>query len=54
MSDAVQKRRGLEPRVLYLLNRWLFQLLPSVIDVRDAFTDIQYFGYTSRVVQNPW
>jgi len=49
-SDAVQKRRGVEPRVLYLLDRWFFQLLPSVIDLRDAFVDVQHSGYASWIV----
>jgi len=38
--DAVQKRHGVEPRVLYLLDRWCFQLLRSVIDVCDAFINV--------------
>ena len=52
-SHAAQKKRGPKPRVLYLLNRWLFQLFPSIVDVHGAFVDVQHSGYTSRVVGNP-
>jgi len=38
---------------MYLLARWLFQLLPSVVDVRDAFVNVQHSGYASRVVGDP-
>jgi len=53
MSNAVQKRHRVKPPVLYLLDRWIFLLLPSIVDVRDVFVDIQYSGYTSRVVRDP-
>jgi len=42
-----------EPRILYLLSRLLFQLPLSIVDVRDAFVDIQHSGYVSRVVGGP-
>ena len=48
MSDATQKRRGLEPRVLYLLDKWLF-----VIDAHVFSVDVQRSGYVVRVVGNP-
>ena len=41
MSHVAQKKHGPEPRVLYLLNIWFFQLLLSVVDVCDTFVDIQ-------------
>ena len=43
----------LEPRVLYLLDRWLFQLLVPVVDARVISVDIQRSGYAVQVVGNP-
>ena len=52
-SRAAQKKREPKPRVLYLLNRWLFQLFSSVVDVRDAFVDVQYFVTLHRLLGTP-
>ena len=52
-SRVAQKKRGLKPRVLYMLNRWLFQHFPSVVDVCGAFVDVQHSSYASRVVGDP-
>ena len=52
-SDVVQKRCRLEPRVLYLLDGWFFQLLASVVNVRVTFVDVQHSDYAARVVGGP-
>ena len=51
MSDMIQKKRGLELRILPLLGRQLFQL---VVDAHAASIVAQHSIYTVRVDGNPW
>jgi len=42
----------LEPRILYLLERWLFQLLMPVLDACVVSVDVQRSGYAVWVFGN--